>query len=218
MRSLRWIAVVSLASALGSCRCGAPGEPGASDGEAARPGDGGAFDASVVACPPRPDWASPVPDEGQLVAEVLYLLDPKSGRKGTGIRLYDDGRMTAFDEVIFTVSDAGKLLREAVPGEWRPQGTATADAVARVRADIDRPAGTLLDGWLRLDQARKEPPTLVTVRRLGELRRSCYRGADAPPAQADIEDRLKGALRTVTPPEPVRPADAAAKSDASGRP
>jgi hypothetical protein len=161
------------------CRCQqAPPEPATSQPDAGPP-----------PCPPTPEWAGNPPDEAHLLVELLYQPDGDAGRKGTGMRIHDDGRVSAFDELDFHVGPDGKLVGQNIPGMWRPLAPARPGRLDELRSllsSLDEPSLTRWQGKGRKGAGR---PTMLTVRpgKSGALR-SCYKGQEGSRAQAQVEE------------------------------
>jgi hypothetical protein len=161
------------------CRCqNAPAEPASVS----------APDAGAPSCPSAPEWAEPAPDEAHLLVELLYQLDPDAGRKGTGMRIHDDGRVSAFDELDYRVGPDGKLVGQTIPGMWRPLAPARPGRIDELKALLSSLDAASLADWQ--GKGRKGPgrPTMITVRtgKAGALR-SCYKGQEGSAAQAQVE-------------------------------
>lgn len=190
LRSVPSLALI-LALPLMGCRRDAP-EPSGASGASAATGTAAASAAtSGPRCPAIPDWAPP-DDPDHLLAELLYqVVDASAGRKGTGMRIYDTGLVTAYDEVEASVVD-GKVKTIPIPGRWRPKpGRASAARLAELTALIASvPPADITDIQGR-DRTGNKKPTFVSVRLGGKLTVSCFRSSEGSGAQQKIESLIR---------------------------
>jgi|GEM_PF-676799 len=165
------------------CRCGSssPAEPETSP--SARP-------QTPLLCPPQPAWAPPPPDPELLLAELLMQPEGDSTRQGTGIRIFSDGRVFAFDEVAYDTKD-GKLTSRPILGKWRQHRSVAASRVDDLRALIAREDREGLAGWQGKNRKGKGRASHLFLRSGPDELRSCYRGLDGGDNQKHAEELIK---------------------------
>lgn len=175
----------ALAAALGpGCRCNSstPAEP-ASETSAKPP-------PAPIKCPPQPDWAQSPQDGERLLVELLMQPEQASSRKGTGIRIYDDGRVFAFDEM-FAEMKNGKLTSKAIPGRWRQHRTLPAARVDELKALLASESRDELTSWQGNNRTGKGRACHLNVRVGADELRSCYRGTEGGVGQRKVEALTK---------------------------
>jgi hypothetical protein len=183
-RSFAVLAALALPAALGhGCTCGSvPPEPAPVAAASAAP----------LRCPEPPDWAENPPDRDRLVAELIHQPDTDAARKGSGVRVYDDGKVWVFEEVNITFKD-GKVTTERVDPVWRLLGVAAPARLDDLRRVIAAaPADELVDVQGKNRKGRSRP-SFLHVRRSDApaLLRSCFRGSDGGTAQSRIDEVVK---------------------------
>lgn len=130
-------------------------------------------------------------DEPRLVAEILFQPTETGGRKGTGMRIFDTGFATAYDEVIISF-EKGKMHADPVPGSWRPKGPVSEKRLAELRKLIDAQELPELTDWQGAERRGNKRPSFLRVRRTGgEMTRGCWRGNEGSTAQGRLEELIK---------------------------
>jgi hypothetical protein len=148
-------------------------------------------EAGPIPCPAPPDWAEQVPEEDHLLAEITYQAELDSSRKGSGMRVYDDGRVHAFEEEHFTFKD-GKLQKEKVEPIWRAWGRVPAKRIEDLKALLARLDAADLTDFQGKGRKGSGKANLIGVRKPGAgLLRSCYRGKEGSGAQHEAEQLVQ---------------------------
>lgn len=128
-------------------------------------------------CPAQPEWAEEPADVDKLIVELLMVPIFESSRKGTGIRIYEDGRVFAFDEVHVQKKD-GKYKSYTIPGKWRQHKDVPAERIQEIKALLEKEAPEDLKDWQGKERRGKGRASHLNVRLHGEWLRSCFRGVD----------------------------------------
>ncbi|MCU0654644.1 MAG: hypothetical protein MUF64_04935 [Polyangiaceae bacterium] len=145
---------------------------------------------STPRCPAQPSWAGDPAEPEKLVVELLMQPRYESTKKGTGIRIYEDGRVFAYDDVYFETRD-GKMTPRPIEGKWRQHKTLGQPRVEALKALVAQlPRGELVD-WQGKERTGKGKPSLMNVRHQGEVLRSCYRGVEGGEAQQRVDKLTK---------------------------
>lgn len=180
----RWILLLTSTLAVWpGCRCGpsTPPEPTASS--TPRP-------SAATPCPVRPEWAGAPPEPLALVAELLMQPEQESTRNGTGIRVYSDGRVFAYDEAVYDTKD-GKLASRPIPGKWRQHRSVPSARVDELKALIDGQERDGLVGWQGAKRKAKGRASYLTLRASQHELSSCYRGGELGERQRPVEAMIK---------------------------
>lgn len=110
---------------------------------------------------------------------------------GTGIRIFDDGRVFAHDSVTYDIQD-DKLTPRAIEPRWRQHrtlGTLRLDELRTVIASVDADD---LTGWHGANRDKqKGRPSFMTVQRDGAPLRSCFKGVAGGEGQKRVDAVIK---------------------------
>jgi hypothetical protein len=141
-------------------------------------------------CPPQPAWAGDPPEPEKLLVELLMQPQLESTRNGTGIRIYEDGRVFAYDEVYYEKKD-GKMTNRRIPGKWRQHKTVPAARVAELRTLLESEARDGLIEWQGKGRKERGKASHLNVRVKGEALRSCYKGIEGGEGQKRVDALTK---------------------------
>lgn len=137
----------------------------------------------------QPEWAEAPPDADKLVVELLMQPIFESSRKGTGIRIYEDGRVFAYDETYYEKKD-GKMTNRPIPGKWRQHKNVPLERIEALKALLEKEDPEDLKDWQGKERRGKGKGSHLNVRIKGELLRSCYRGVDGLGSAQERVDKL----------------------------
>lgn len=126
------------------------------------------------------------------MVELVFQPDLESKRKGSGMRVFDDGRVQAFEELHFNFKD-GKLNSVPVDPVWRAWGTVGADRVAALKELIGQLDPEEIKAFQGKNRKGKGLANLLQIRLKDGTspERSCYRGADGSSAQRRVVELVQ---------------------------
>lgn len=141
-------------------------------------------------CPAQPEWAGAPPEPEKLLVELLMQPQMDSNRQGTGIRIYEDGRVFAYDEAHYETKD-GKMTNRRIVGKWRQHKTVPSSRIAELKTLLDAEDQSELTEWQGKDRKGKGKASHLNVRARGEALRSCYRGIEGGEGQKRVDALTK---------------------------